>query len=136
MKLMANLAGMAARAALPLAAAAALALPLAASLASCATPSLLPEASATIVSSRGGSKDGEAFASVVIRIDVKGSIPAARYGLTVKAASDRRDYWNTEILSDSIPPGKSVVVTMKLPFDTAGEVYKDGSAVIDCAWFE
>lgn len=124
----------------------------------CSTPILLPEASASLVSARGlpvsapsgeSSPEGEGSPGegddtsagksgvlLVVRVEVRGSLAVERFGITVKAKSGLREYWHTEILEERIPPSASVVLELRLYFDSESEAYLEGSSLIESSWFE
>jgi len=115
---------------------AALALAFAAAGAACSSPVLVPEAEARIVSARGVKTGTESGLAVSVRISVKGSLSLERFGLTMRAASDQRSYWHSDVVAEEVPAGASVVLETAIPFDSADEAYVEGSAVIESAWFE
>jgi len=104
--------------------------------AACPNPVLVPEAEACIVSVRGVKTDSESHIAIAMRVTVKGSLSLERFGITVRAASDRRSYWHTDVIAEEVPAGASVILETAIPFDSADEAYVDGSAVIESTWFE
>ena len=108
----------------------------AAGAAACSSPVLVPEAEARIVSARGVKTGTESGLAVSVRISVKGSLSLERFGLTMRAASDQRSYWHSDVVAEEVPAGASVVLETAIPFDSADEAYVEGSAVIESAWFE
>jgi hypothetical protein len=107
-------------------------------IAACQTPVLVPTASAALLSSRGrqGTSEEGAGAVVCLRVSVTGSLAVTRFGLTVSAKSDRRQYWKTELVEERLPPSSSVILDISLPFDSPDEDYVEGSAVMESSWFE
>ena len=108
----------------------------AAGAAACSNPVLAPEAEACIVSARSVKTATESGLAVSVRVSVKGSLSLERFGITVRAVSDRRSYWHTDVVAEEIPAGASVILETVLAFDSAEEAYVEGSAVIESAWFE
>lgn len=104
--------------------------------AACSNPVLVPEAEVRIVSARGVTTDAESCLAVSLCVTVKGSLPLERFGITVRAESDRRSYWHTDIVAEEVPAGASVILETAMAFDSADEVYVEDSAVIESAWFE
>lgn len=104
--------------------------------AACSNPVLVPEAEACIVSARGVKTGTESGLAVSVRVSVTGSLPLERLGLTLRAASDRRGYWHTDVVAEEVPAGGSLVLETAIAFDSVDEAYVEGSAVIESAWFE
>ena len=108
----------------------------AAGAAACSNPVLAPEAEACIVSARGVKTGTESGLALSVRVSVKGSLSLERLGITVRAESDRRSYWHTDIVAEEVPAGGSLILETALAFDSGDEAYVEGSAVIESAWFE
>jgi len=108
----------------------------AAGAAACSNPVLVPEAEASIVSARGVKTGTESGLAISVRVCVKGSLSLERLGITVRAESDRRSYWHTDVVAEEVPAGGSLILETALAFDSADEAYVEGSAVIESAWFE
>jgi len=104
--------------------------------AACSNPVLVPEAEACIVSARGVKTESESHIAITVRVTVKGSLSLERSGITIRAASDRRSYWHTDVVAEEVPAGASVILETELAFDSADEAYVEGSAVIESSWFE
>lgn len=104
--------------------------------AACSNPVLAPEAEARIVSARGVKTGTESGVAISLRVSVRGSLSLERLGVTVRSESDRRSYWHTDVVAEEVPAGGSVILETAMAFDSADEVYVEGSAVIESAWFE
>lgn len=103
---------------------------------SCPNPVLVPETEVVIVSARGVATEGGSCVRISLRVSVKGNLSLERFGITVKASSDRRDYWHTDVVAEEVPAGGSVILETVLDFDTAEERYAEGSAIVEASWFE
>ncbi|MDP3178965.1 MAG: hypothetical protein Q8M76_13745 [Spirochaetaceae bacterium] len=84
----------------------------------------------------GSWQESGAVAAIVYRISCDGALAIERWGITVRADSESRRYWESLVMDERLPPGSSSTGVLRIGFAEQEERLVEKSAAVETAWFE